>query len=88
MRNLSVLMSVQSSRCTARVVAQVKRVMYALCISLPTLMYSGPAKSMPVTANGLEGFTQSDGSGASICCPHGFFIILHTRPVCRTFLIV
>jgi hypothetical protein len=80
-------MSVQSSICTARVVAHVKRVMHALCMSLPTLMYSGPAKSMPVTANGFEGFTRSDGNGASICCPRGFLIVLHTRHVCRTLLI-
>ena len=81
-------MSLHSSKWTARVVAHVKRVMYALCISLPTLMYSGPAKSMPVTAKGLEGFTRSEGSGASICCPRGFFITLHARHVCRTLLIV
>jgi len=49
-------------------------------------MHSGPANSMPVTANCLEGFTRSEGSGASICCPRGFFIILHARHVCMTFL--
>jgi len=43
---------------------------------------------MPVTADGLEGFTRSEGNGASICCPRGFFNTLHTRHVCRTLLIV
>jgi len=56
-------MSVQSSKCTAVVVAHVKREMYALRISLLTMMHSGPAKSMPVTVNGLEGFTRSEFGG-------------------------
>ena len=59
-----------------------------LSISVPTLAYSGPAKSTPVTANGLEGFTRSSGNGASICCPRGFFIILHARHTCRNRLAV
>jgi hypothetical protein len=41
---------------------------------------------MPVTANGLEEVMQSDSSIASICCPRRFFIILHTRKLCRTLL--
>jgi hypothetical protein len=39
---------------------------------------------MPVTANGLEGFTRSEGSCASILCPCGFFIILQASHVCIT----
>jgi hypothetical protein len=86
MKNLSVFMSVQSSRCTARVVAHVKRVMCNLCIIVLTLMYSGPENSMPVTAKVLEGFARYDGNGASICFRREFFIVLYTRHVCSTLL--
>ena len=87
MRNLSVFILVHTSKCTARVEAHVKRGMYTLGISLPTLTNRGPEKPVPVTANGYEGFTRSDSNGTSICCPRGFIIILHTRNVCRTLLI-
>jgi len=84
--NLSVLMPVQSTKFTALVVAHVKTEMCALSISIPTLIHSGPTKSMPVTVNGLESSTRSEGSGASICWPRGFFVILHGKPVCKTLL--
>ena len=81
-------MSVQSTKCTALVVAHVKEEMYALRNSLPILIHGGPAKSMPVTADSLEGFTRSIGCGASICWPRVFIIILHGKPVCKTLLTV
>jgi len=84
MRNLSVLTSVRSSKCTARVVGHVTRVMYELCMSLPTLLHSGPGKSTPVTANGFEGFTRSSVNGACIYCPRGFF----NFHACRALLMV
>ena len=60
--------------------------MYDLNFLLPTLIHSGPAKSMPVTAHGLESSTGSVGSGASICWPRGFIIILHGKHVCKVLL--
>jgi len=77
-------MPVQSTKYTALVVAHMKREMFDLHISLPTFIHSGPAKSMPVTANGLEGSTLSEGSGALICWPRGFFVILQGKHVCKT----
>jgi hypothetical protein len=60
----------------AHVVAQVKRVIYHFLVSFPTLIQRGPAKSIPVTANGLWGVTLSAGNGASISCPNEYFAIL------------
>jgi hypothetical protein len=50
-------------------------------------MYSGPAKSMPVTAKSLDEFKRSDDNGSSIYCRRGFFIVLHTRHVYSNILL-
>jgi hypothetical protein len=49
------------------------------------LVYSGAAKSNPVTAKGVEGCTRSAGKGASTSCPRALLAILHGKQVRKIF---
>jgi hypothetical protein len=50
------------------------------------LVYSGLAKSKPVTAKGVEGCTRSAGKGASTSCPRALLAIFHGKQASKTFL--
>jgi len=49
------------------------------------LVYSGPAKSNPVTVKGVEGCTRSAGKDASTSFPRTLLAILHGKQARRTF---
>jgi hypothetical protein len=50
------------------------------------LVYSGLAKSNPVTAKGVEVWTHSAGKGASTSCPRALLAILHEKQIGKIFL--
>ena len=85
MRNFSTDMSDESSRWSALAVAQVKRIMWDYA-DWSFFVYRGPAKSIPLTANGVEGCTRSAGKGASTTRSRALLAILQGLQVRRTFL--
>ena len=84
MRNLSIVMSDESSRRNILVVAQVRRRMWDLA-DVFFFVYSEPAKSSPVTAKGVVGCKLSSGKGASTSCPRALLAILHGTQARKTF---
>ncbi|KAH3695561.1 hypothetical protein DPMN_083022 [Dreissena polymorpha] len=64
--NVSSDKSGTTSRCTARVLAQVNRQMYTFCIPVFSLTRRAPVKTTPVTMNGASSETLSFGSGGEV----------------------
>ena len=73
MRNLAVVKSVHSSRCTALVVAHLNRAMYAFCVS-PHLDVQVAGKVYPRYREWSRWSQAVRWQRVSICCPCGVFL--------------
>ena len=70
-RNVSVDRFVTTSKCTARVVAQVNKHMYTFSSPLLCRTYNAPVKSTPVTVKGVTSRVLTSGSGARSVAGNG-----------------
>ena len=66
-----VVMSLTTSKCTARVTMHVKRETHTFVASGAFLTYTGPKKSIPVRENVRAGVIQDDGKGAMAGVEYG-----------------